>query len=596
MNRLFSLNGGLFIFAFLSLFIISCKKDISNDTPVAPSEWESPDFNTRTRASVSGFVTDEHGIALPGAMVRFGHAQQLTNENGYFSFKDEEVARYHAVVTVSKVGYFKAIKSFSVNESQPAFFRIKVLPKVSIGTFDAGQGGEVRSSDNLQIFFAPGSVMDPSNGQVYSGNVQVYAQWLNPASPELIDIMPGDWRAIDSEWRMKYLITYGMIAVELESASGQVLQIATGKQADIRIPLPSDFSSHAPANIPLWHFDEEKGLWIEEGSAIRQGDYYVGSVSHFSFWNLDYPTAMVHLDMTIQDQSGTPVSNAMVAITSLDGPANRTFGYSNSAGYIGGFVPANRRWKLELSSSTQCLNNTNVFNFQTEGSGNQSLGVLQLSSPQLMKIKGKILNCQGELVTQGRAILFKEGMFYEVTSDEFGDFSLNYLLCTPLAQSWQLTLFDELAQQQSLPVNFMLGAGEHDLGALRACGESAEQFIYFNVNGQSLNMRMPEDSIAHLVYPSVSSISLYGWRRPDFTEYMAFNISDSGIAVGSRQLLNSINSNILSNYNIISGQFVDITEYGPVNGFIAGHFTGTIMGQGSVPQNVSFQFRVRRRR
>jgi len=587
--------GSLIIFC-LSLFLLSCKKDIKGDTSVITDEWEMPDFDSRSIASVSGFVTDENGRPATGALVRFGIAQLRTDDQGYFSFNEVEVPRHHAVLTVSKDGYFNAIKSFSVNESQPAFFRIKILPKVHIGTFDAAQGGLVRSVDDLRIIFSHGSVMYQSNGNEYTGNVQVYAQWLNPASPDLVDMMPGDWRALDASGRLKYLITYGMIAVELQAPSGEALQIASGRQADIRIPVPSGFTAHAPANIPLWHFDEQKGLWIEEGSAVLQGDHYAGSVRHFSFWNLDYPTAMVHLDMTIQDASGAPVSNAMVAISSLDGPANRSFGYTNDEGYISGFVPANRRWKLELSSSTQCLNNTSSINFQTVGSGNQSLGVIQLSSPLMMHIRGKLLNCQGGPVTQGRAILYKEGLHYEVAADDQGYFSLSYLMCTPLQQSWQLILFDEVSQQQSLPISFMLGAGEHQLGDLRACGESTEQYIFLTVNGQTSNMRMPEDSIAHLVYPGISSISIYGWRRPNFTEYMAFNINDSGIAVGSRQRMGGINSNILSFSNTTSQNYVDITEYGPVNGFMAGRFSGVVIGQGYIPQNVSFEFRVRRRR
>jgi hypothetical protein len=35
----------------------------------------------------------------------------------------------------------------------------------------------------------------------------------------------------------------------------------------------------------LWSFDEAKGLWKEEGQAIKTGSNYVGDVSHFSFWN-----------------------------------------------------------------------------------------------------------------------------------------------------------------------------------------------------------------------------------------------------------------------------------------------------------------------
>ncbi len=55
-----------------------------------------------------------------------------------------------------------------------------------------------------------------------------------------------------------------MAAVELTGTSGELLQIATGKKATLTLSIPSSLAASAPATIPLWFFDEAKGLWKEE--------------------------------------------------------------------------------------------------------------------------------------------------------------------------------------------------------------------------------------------------------------------------------------------------------------------------------------------
>jgi hypothetical protein len=66
--------------------------------------------------------------------------------------------------------------------------------------------------------------------------------------------------------------------------------VAPGKTATLTIDVPESQTATAPATIPLWFFDEEAGVWQEEGEATRQGDKYIGTVKHFTDWNADHPT------------------------------------------------------------------------------------------------------------------------------------------------------------------------------------------------------------------------------------------------------------------------------------------------------------------
>ncbi|HML59186.1 MAG TPA: hypothetical protein PKA85_12505, partial [Ferruginibacter sp.] len=132
-------------------------------------------------------------------------------------------------------------------------------------------------------------------------------------------------------------------------SGGEKLQIANGKKSKLTFPLPATMSGSAPASIPLWYFDEDKGLWVEEGAATRVGNTYEGEVSHFSYWNCDIPANFVHFNVTVIDANGNPVPMAHVRIRSQSNPYNTRVGYTDSTGYTSGYIPANSDLVIEVS-------------------------------------------------------------------------------------------------------------------------------------------------------------------------------------------------------------------------------------------------------
>lgn len=66
-------------------------------------------------------------------------------------------------------------------------------------------------------------------------------------------------------------------------------------------PIPETMRDNPPPTIPLWYFDDESGLWVEEGIATLQGDVYVGEVGHFSWHNLDVPAERVSISGKVTD-------------------------------------------------------------------------------------------------------------------------------------------------------------------------------------------------------------------------------------------------------------------------------------------------------
>ncbi|RYY19638.1 MAG: hypothetical protein EOO04_21605, partial [Chitinophagaceae bacterium] len=309
----FTLRIIIALTVFSTLFY-SCKKDDNN-----PHQPNLPDLQSRISSSVSGFVTDENNLPVQGATVQVGTNTASTDEYGYFSFTDVQVVKNAALVTVTHSGYFKGMRTYIAEAGKPVIVRIKLLPKTNLGTIDAATGGSTTAVDGLKVELPANAVVDGS-GAAYTGPVTVSAKWLNPEAADFAQIMPGDLRALNTSGEMRTLLSYGMAAVELTGSGGQTLQIADGKKSTVSFPLPSTLQGPAPASIPLWHFDEEKGLWIEEGSATKVGDKYVGEVSHFSFWNCDIPVDFIQFNLTVLDTDGEPVPYARVHLRTLSLP------------------------------------------------------------------------------------------------------------------------------------------------------------------------------------------------------------------------------------------------------------------------------------
>ncbi|MEO6670105.1 MAG: hypothetical protein ABIN36_11555 [Ferruginibacter sp.] len=581
-------------------FFISCQKDIDNvNTNPNP---DPVDLDSKVNSSVSGYVTDENNVAVMNASVNVGSMSTMTDEYGYFEVKNVQVVKTAAVVTITKAGYFKGIKTYAAKADKAVFFRIKLIPKADAGTISSTSGGNVTLSNGLIIALPANGVVNAANSSAYTGNVHVAVAWINPEAADLTQIMPGDLRGIDADGALKGLTTYGMAAVELTSDAGELLQVASGKKATITMPLSSLLSSSAPSSIPLWYFDESKGLWKEEGSATKTGNTYVGEVSHFSYWNCDLPNATVPLTFTVVNADGSPVGNAYVEIRpTTPNSWSHCGGYTDGTGYVSVFVTANTSYSLEVYSNCNIYGGTpdytSAFSVTTTA---VDLGNIVVSTAATATVSGTITDCNNNPVTNGY-IVVQNGYYYtRYPTDNTGAYNFTTVLCSG-ATNVNLIAEDINGAQQSTPVAYTLTAGANTIGNLQACGVTTTEFIHFSVDGGLTfqDVTSPGDSL----YQSgngTSTMSYIGGSNdggPAPLIFVNFSYENAGIIAGSVQNLLSFNSSGINDQPTVTTPIgVNITEYGAVGGYIAGNFTGTITG--SAPTNTPYpivcSFRVRR--
>ncbi len=583
----------------LSLFFVSCQKEFSGEGIDLGNEL--PDLTTKIASSVSGFVTDENEVAVNGATVVFGSSTTTTDKFGYFEVRNEQVCQNAAMVSIIKPGYFKGIKTYIATVGKSAFFRIKLMPKSTAGNIDAAAGGTVTLSNGLSVSLPAGAVVNASSNTAYTGSVTVAAQWLNPTAGDVYRTMPGDLRGLDSLNFMRLLTTYGMSAVELTGASGELLQIAAGKKATVNFPLPAAIASAAPASIPLWYFDETKGLWKQEGNAVKSGNNYVGEVSHFSYWNCDMPIdKSVEFSCTIVDGNGNPMPNVSVWIEYANGNYTGAHGYTDSTGYINGLIPANAQLVLQIYTDYQC---TGPVYTQTVTTGTITLplGNITVGPTSIATISGNVTDCNNAAVTNGYVMVQIGSYNYKVAVNNDGTFDLNTLICNTGNSSVSIVAIDNASQQQGNPLTLTLVNGSNAIGNLSACGVSTEEFLNYTVNGTNYSFTSPVDSFTQAVYidSTVSGEEMIVIEGGNMTtgNGMVFDFLRTNIAQGSTQTLGYINFNPPGEeVNVVQPASVTITEYGNIGGFIAGNFTAT--AQGVNPPNTQYtvtcNFRVRR--
>lgn len=469
------LNIG-FLLILISLTLVSCRKDediTEKDIIINPPV-------TLVESSLFGQVFDENGNPLEGALVMTGTKSTQSDENGVFQFTDVMMNSYGQLVTASFEDYFLGAKMVEARLSTKHFTQFNLIKKTSIGTLLADSGGSVSTGDGVNIHFSANVIKD-ANNNIYAGEVHVFATFIDPEGENIIERMPGDLRAVNKDSDFVQLETYGMVAVELEDASGNPLQIMDDQEVTIELPLSSELSAIAPSTIPLWYFDEGSGYWVQEGEAILQGDKYVGQVSHFSFWNCDFPYDLVQLSGTVVDGNGNGIAYMTVEADLTNGNGVG-YAYTDENGDFGGKVPADQEMVIKVYEYT-CGNSTPLYE-ATVGPFNTDtdLGdlVINPSETSAIMISASLINCDMESVTNGYIKIEANGTKI-IPADENGLINTTIVVCD--ATSMDVTAYDpdELKKSTTETVDID-GVTDVDLGVITVCDIDINEFIIYTVD------------------------------------------------------------------------------------------------------------------
>lgn len=461
------------VFALLmSATWLACYKDT-----IVP--YEGPTVLVR----FAGRVVDSNDQPVADAKVRAGTAETTTDANGVFSLPEQRLPPDDAILHVQHSGYFEFSRAFIVENKSFHNLNIQLLEKQLVHSFQSGQSSTAQTA-GVQINFPANSVAR-ADGSAYSGTVSVFAQYLDPTASDLNDYMPGDLRGITTGGEEQTLATYGMIGIELTTPSGEALNIAPGQEVEISMPIPAEKLVTAPATIPLWYYDTEKARWIEEGTAQKVGDQYVGKVAHFSFWNCDDPFPIVQLNgkLYLRDNE-SPLQWAQITLTILSN-GWQGYGYTDQNGCYSGKIPVGEALLMEVFIQTPC--GKELMYSQVIGPFQQDVTlpgiVIQPANLPILEISGRLLDCNQQPVSNGYASLKLGNHYYQAFTEPDGMFNLTSTNCPGIDLT--VTGYDLNALASSTPAVFTNLVSPFSVGDIQVCTTLSE-YIEIVFDGQTI--------------------------------------------------------------------------------------------------------------
>ncbi len=249
-------------------------------------------------------------------------ASTTTSGDGSFSLKAPAKAGATMVVRFSIEGYAPVIRAVQMASVRDLHLDA-VLSELAVLSCEAGR---CRTDD----------------GQVAVEGLEVasgYARAFNPVTDT--DQFPGPFA--DDQGNM--LVSGVFAAFALRDENDKPITDLGGRTATIRLAVPRDTwaeirdtqTGDGKITVPMYSFDEVRGIWVRDGeghledgtggllaeedlAALRDGSfagavYAVAEVSHFSYWNVDWPVE-AHTCVTgvVKDSSGRPAAGAQVTL------------------------------------------------------------------------------------------------------------------------------------------------------------------------------------------------------------------------------------------------------------------------------------------
>lgn len=582
------MKNWLLLLLALPLLFIQCRKDIDELT-ITDTSYQLPVVVVTSTLAGQVIGADRQGIA--GVAIRVGNLTTTTDERGYFLLRDARVNARGTYIRADKAGYFPGSDRLYPLNGGAHFSTIQLLPQAVAGLFSAAAGGTV-SMEGASVEFPAGAIAD-AQGNPYAGQVTVMGRWLDPAAPDLHEFMPGNLFGLRTDGRPAAMATFGMLAVELYGAAGQPLQMAQGQQATLRIQVPADLRTKAPAQIPLWHFDEAAGVWIEEGSANLQDGQYVGQVSHFTYWNLDVPTntPLVFVSGCVVLPDGSPVANVSISVVNADNGLTYVVAQTDAAGQFGGLIPSGVPLVFRIADQCGFVQSFTV----SPLSSDIKLECFVINASSTLAISGQVVGCDGQGIANAAVSIqyAASGYAHQILSDATGQFSTAISTCASLTSA-SITAYDISNLSISEPQTHDLTNGDVSLGEVAVCDNPLEEYFVSVADGITHTYILPSltDSLGtnytiqgftddqsgfHVTVLGVPSISVGTYTGTGLSFYTLINMPPSAMTLVCPDACDSIT--------------LTITANGGPGGFLVGEYVGTIDTSESIP--VSGHFRIR---
>lgn len=266
--------------------------------------------------AVFGVVSDVAGAPVAGATVRVGSASVVTDAQGRYA---APASAGEVVVRVVSTGYLDGVRGATVVDGHGSALDFVLLERADAVAVDASVGGTVDGARGAQVIVPAGALVDPDGAPV-TGMVDVYLTPIDPGIETELLASPGDFEARTTAGSTVQIETFGMVDVTILDADGRELDVADGATLTVAIPAPTG-ATELPASVPSWSFDEDAGIWRQEGTLTLDpaAGTWVGDIPHLSFWNADREMETTCIvGIVVDGDTGEPLPGARVSARGVD--------------------------------------------------------------------------------------------------------------------------------------------------------------------------------------------------------------------------------------------------------------------------------------
>ncbi|MEO9532439.1 MAG: hypothetical protein ABJG68_08090 [Crocinitomicaceae bacterium] len=458
------------LFFLLTILIFqSCKKDLVD--PYDAGTNESAVINAQ---AILVQIVDENGVALSDVDVNIGDYFESTDANGVVQFSDIMVPSLNATIVSKKSGYFTGNYVFNSSENEQISVQMTLSSKVT-SSINGSNGGRVDCEGGAFIEF-PADGFLTLDGSVYDGSVLVSSKFVNTNINK--NLAPNSFAGMNEKGEDVFVDNHSVLVVELTDESGNELIVNPKNKAELHLPIGTEDLSSAPSKLPLYYFHEGLGKWIEDGSAKKKDDFYVGDVEHFTFWSCPYVYDHYLLSGKFEC-SGTPYAGATVNVYN---PWGHKLG-STTTNVVGGFsgsIPATLTLTLEVEDACGgVIYSEEIGPF----SSNTNLGTMDLCSGTSVNygiVEGTITDCAGSPDTQAYLSVQFDGKIKYLPANTLGAFNQAIIFCSSTSE---VTFMGVNSNNNSASTEITIPASTSmDFGNLQVC-DTPDQYCSYTYNG-----------------------------------------------------------------------------------------------------------------
>lgn len=410
--------------------LVSCQRESMMEEDITRVVIDPP--QEEVQGSITGLITDQNGAPISEATISYQGNEFITDAQGEFTISNTVMYEDGTYLTAEKSGFFLGSRKFYPQANELNRVRIELIDNKDLSTFQTNDGGTVYLDEEQKsyVVFPNGDYLQ-DDGSRYTGEVRVQGVWLDPQLESTYYRMPGDLTGLTLEKEIKSLIPFGFAKVQLIGTNSEKLQLPEETQASIYFPV--DASPNDPADLNLWHFDEQNGIWVEEGIAELEGAHYRADVEHFTFWNITQlsNTADLDIELVINNMSSI---DAKLVLSGVNTPY-KSIQRTSDSGKARFSIPSDTELELEIFYDCEDAVHTSIIE-PLQGDNNPKMIELELT--QELTLNGMATTCSGEPLDNGLVYVEMGAMKYLYRTTEQGQLEIEIPRCERTAYTVSL--------------------------------------------------------------------------------------------------------------------------------------------------------------